>query len=234
MIVLFILLKIILYILLAIFAIVLAVLVIPFRYRIKGAKYDTTVVEGFGDWFFGAVKIDFGYNSGKGTSARFKLFGIKKDFKTQQKQVDSISKKKVGQKRKNVNKPAYSYFKYEVFQQVMHAVLKVLNHYKPEKFYIDVKAGFEDPMFTGLLYAIKSIGFGVLDKGNIQIRTVFEDEVLEGSFLIGGGIQIFYLILVAMEFVFTRPFRSILFKNIKFNIKRRLKKWRVISILVKA
>jgi hypothetical protein len=109
----------------------------------------------------------------------------------------------------------------------------MLNHCKPSQFRINAKVGFEDPMYTGLLCGIKNTSYAILDKYQIRLQTTFEDEVLEGNFIIGGRVQIFYLILVALEFVLTKPFRSILFKNIKIKIKRRLKRWRIVSILVK-
>lgn len=228
--------KIIIYILLALLAIFMLVLFVPFRYQVEGSKYETAMVDGFADWLFGAVKIRFDYSSQTGSKTKFGVFGFKKSLekgksKQGKKPIEKITE--ANDIRKEKDKPAYSYIKYEVFTQILKYVLKLLNHYKPSKFNIDARVGFEDPLYTGLLCAIKNSGFAILDKTNISLQTTFEDEILEGSFLIGGEFQIFYLILVAIEFVFTKPFRSIVFKNIKFNINRRLKKWRIVSILMK-
>ncbi len=226
-------LKIILYVFLTIVALVLLIVFVPFKYYAEGSKYETISVKSYASWLFGAVKINFNYSTQDGIGTNFNLFGIKKGFN--KKSEDKSVKKEWGSKAKKVkDKPAYSYFTYEVFTQGLKSVFKILNHYKPSRLRIDAKVGFEDPMYTGLLCAVRNTWFAILNKDSIRIQTNFEDEILEGSFLIGGGIQIFYLILVGIEFVFTKPFKIVLFKNIKYKIKRRLKKWPIVSILVKA
>ncbi len=226
-------LKIILYVVLTIVALVLLIVFVPFKYYAEGAKYETTAVKGYANWLFGAVAIRFSYSTQNGFDTKFSLLGIKKSFKKKN-ESKSVKQDRESKAKEAKKKPAYSYFTYEVFMQGLKSVFKILNHFKPRKFKIDAKVGFEDPMYTGLLCAIRNTLFDSFNKDSIRIRTNFEDEMLEGSFLIGGGIQIFYLILVGIEFVFTKPFKSILFKNIKFKIKRRLKKWPIVSILVKA
>ncbi len=225
-------LRIILYVFLTIASLVLLIVFVPFKYYAEGAKYETIAVKGYANWLFGAVKVNFNYSTQDGFGTNFSLFGIKKHFKKkdENKVVKQARESKVKKER---DKPEYSYFTYEVFMKVLKSVFKILNHYKPSTFKIDAKVGFEDPLYTGLLCAVRNTWFGILNKDSIRIQTNFEDETLEGSFLIGGGIQIFYLILVGIGFVFTKPFKSILFKNIKYKIKRRLKKWRIVSILVK-
>ncbi len=231
----YILLKIILYILLVLVLLLLTVLFIPFKYNINGEKMESTSLEGSVSWLFGGVKMRFNYNSENGTSTMMSLMGFQKKMDTSKKnprnkQIDKATKN--DSKKKRV-KPAYSYFTYEVLKQGLQSVLKTLNYCKPRKFNVDAKIGFDDPMYTGLLCGIQNTGYAFLDKYHIHLKTVFEDEVVEGNFVIGGGIQIFYLLLVAIGFVFTKPFRSILFKNIKIKIKRRLKRWQVISISMK-
>lgn len=227
--------KIILYILLVLLIVLLAVLMIPFKYYFSGAKYDSTRLEGSVVWLFGGLKMRFNYISGSGYNLGMTFLGFKKKFdnkKSKSQSKPNKQEKKDDYKKEN-NKPTYSYFTYEVIKKGLQTVLKMLNHCKPSQFYIETKVGFDDPMYTGLLCGIQNAGYAILDKYQIHLKTTFEDEVLEGNFIIGGSIQIFYLILVAVEFVITKPFRSILFKNIKVKIKRRLKRWRIVSILVK-
>ncbi|AEY64691.1 DUF2953 domain-containing protein [Clostridium sp. BNL1100] len=226
-------LKIILYVFLIIAALVLLIVFVPFKYYAEGSKYKTIAVKGYASWLFGTVKINFNYSTQDGFGTNFSWFGFKKGFEKKN-EDNSVKQAQESKVKKVKDKPAYSYFTYEVFMQGLKSVFKILNHYKPSRFRIDAKVGFEDPMYTGLLCAVRNTWFAILNKDSIRIQTNFEDETLEGSFLIGGGIQIFYLILVGIEFVFTKPFKSILFKNIKYKIKRRLKKWRIVSILVKA
>lgn len=229
--------KIIEYILLVLFIILLAVLMIPFKYYSTGEKIESTLLEGTVSWLFGGLKMRFNYSSESGASMVMNLLCIEKKLdsskkKPQSKQHDED--KWNNSKKKKSQKPAYSYITYEVILKGLQAVLKVLNHCKPKLFHLEAKVGFENPMYTGLLYGIKNAGFAILDKCHIQLQPTFDEEELKGSFIIGGSIQIFYLLLVAIEFVFTKPFRSILIKNIKIKIKRRLKKWRIVSISTKA
>ncbi|ACL74762.1 DUF2953 domain-containing protein [Ruminiclostridium cellulolyticum] len=225
-------LKIISYVFLIIAALILLIIFVPFKYYAEGAKNETIVVKGYANWLFGAVTIRFNYNTQDGFDTKFNLFGIKKGFKKKN-ESEPLKQVRESKLKKTKDKPAYSYFTYEVFMRGLKSVFKILNHFKPSIFRIDAEVGFEDPMYTGLLCAIRNTWFASFNKDSIRIETNFEEETLEGSFLIGGGIQIFYLILVGIEFVFSKPFKSILFKNMKYKIKRRLKKWRKVSIFVK-
>ena len=231
----YILLKVILYILLVLVVFLLTILIIPYKYNVMGKKMDTTSFEGSVSWLFGGVRMRFNYNSENGTSMMMSLMGFRKKMDISKKmprnkQSDEDKKNEIKKKRA---KPAYSYFTYEVLEQGLQFILKALNYCKPRKFNVDAKIGFDDPMYTGLLCGIQNTGYAFLDKYHIHLQTVFEDEVVEGNFEIGGSIQIIYLLLVAIGFLFTKPFRSILFKNIKIKIKRRLKRWRIVSISMK-
>ncbi|MBC8061852.1 MAG: DUF2953 domain-containing protein [Clostridiaceae bacterium] len=229
---LYILVKIILYILLVLLIVLLAVLIIPFKYISSGEKQESTFLEGSVAWLFGGLKMKFIYNSDSGHSMTINFMGFKKNLNNKKEKEQSKAKSENNSYKKEHEKPVYSYFTSEVIKKGIQAFLKVLNHCKPSKFNLEAKAGFDDPMYTGLLYGIQGAGFAILNKYHINLKPSFEEEDLKGSFIIGGSIQIFYLLLVAIEFVITRPFRSILLKNIKIKIKRRLKKWRI-SILTK-
>jgi hypothetical protein len=208
--------------------VLLAVLIIPFKYKFSGEKLESTLIEGSVSWLFGGLKMKFCYNSNSGYDMGLNFLGIKKRFgkKGDKNQGKTNEKDKKESHEKKHDKPAYSYFTYEVLTKGLQLVLKVLKHCKPSQFHLEAKVGFDDPMYTGLLYGIQNTGFAILDKYHIHLEPTFEEEDLKGSFTIGGSIQIFYLLLVAIEFVLTKPFRSILFKNIKIKIKRRLKNGR--------
>lgn len=235
MIVLYIFGKIILYILSVLLIIIIFVLLVPFKYYFSGDRYDKAELEGSVGWLFGGLKMKFNYSSDSGYNMGMNFLGFNKKSSNKNGKSKSSSNKKDKENslNKEDNKPAYSYFTYEVIEQGLRIILKVLNHCKPRQFNIDAKVGFDDPMYTGLLYGIRGAGFAILDKYNIKLKPTFEEEDFKGSFIIGGSIQIFYLLLVVIEFMLTKPFRGILFKNIKIKIKRRLKKWRIISISTK-
>ncbi len=222
--------KILLYILLVLIILFLVVLTIPFKYYFEGKKSESTSIQGSVSWLFGAIKMGFNYSTGNGFYMEINFIGIKKALNINDRNPEIEDKKDKNYKEK----PAYSYITYDVIKKALHMVFKLLNYCKPRQFQLEATVGFEDPMYTGLLYGIKNAGLAILDKCNIRLEPTFEEEELKGRFKARGGIQIFYLLLVMMEFVFTNPFRSILIKNMKFKIKRRLKRWRIISISTKA
>lgn len=219
--------------LIVLFIVLSAVLLIPFKYYLDGEKFGSTMVEGTVSWLFGGVEMRFNYLTGKGLNTKLNLLGFKINPNSNKKSSDKVEKKEEETVKKKKEKPPYSYFTQEVLKKGLEGILKLLNHCKPRQFRLQAKVGIDDPMYTGLLYGIKGVGFAILDKYNINLQPTFEDEVLEGSFILGGSIRIGYLLLVTIEFVFTKPFRSILLKNIKLKIKRSLKTWRI-SIATKA
>ncbi|WP_242855687.1 DUF2953 domain-containing protein [Ruminiclostridium josui] len=169
-------LKIILYMFLIIAALVLLVIFVPFKYYAEGSKYETISVKGNAYWLFGAVKINFNYSTQDGFGTKFSWFGFKHGFKKKNedksvKEAQEITKKKV---KKSKEKPAYSYIKYEVLVQCLKSVFKILNHFKPSKFRIDAKVGFEDPMYTGLLCAIKNVALQFLIKTAFVFRQILK------------------------------------------------------------
>jgi hypothetical protein len=209
-------------------ALLLVFLLIPFKYTCYGEKLEDTFLEGSVSWLFGGLKMRFNYSTDNGINMAMNILGFKKKLSNKKESLKRLDKKHESDNSKKSEKPVYSYFTYGVFKQALQSVLKILDHCKPRQFCVNAKVGFDDPMYTGLLCGIK--GYAILDKYNIRLEPTFEEELLQGNFRLGGSIQFFYLLLIAIGFVFTTPFRSILFKNIKMKIKRRLKKWRIISI----
>lgn len=224
-----------LYIILILLVILLAVLLIPFKYYFEGEKLETSWFDASVSWLFGGVRMYVHYNSESKFTSSLRIMGIHKKMSWENKKVKDDSKEQ--QKGKETNKPnkqkskvPYSYLTYPVLEKGFQSILKLLNHCKPVKFKLKAKVGFEDPMYTGMLCAFTGIGFTILDKYDINLQPDFEDEKLEGCLTIGGRIQLFYLLLVAMEFVLTKPFRPILIKNMKTKIKRRMRTWQTLIL----
>lgn len=221
--------KIILYILLALLLLLLAVLLIPFKYYVRGENIDDKILEGYVSWLFGGIKMRFCYSSEEGTVMLVNFLGFKKKLDVREKKHDKKEDEKKDRNRKK-SENTYSYVTYRVVKKAFHTVMKLLDHCKPRQLEIKAKVGFEDPMYTGLLCGMQGAGFAILDRFNIRLQPTFEEEEISGSLILGGSIQIFRLLLVMMEFVFTRPFRSILLKNIKTKIKRRMRAWRILIL----
>ncbi|MDF2986325.1 MAG: hypothetical protein K0R50_1835 [Eubacterium sp.] len=222
-----------LYLVLFLLIVVLAVLLIPFRYHFTGEKLERTWFEASVAWLFGGIKLNIHYNTEEKISSSMRILGIRRRMGKNQgknKDISKAEKKDEKQKKREKSKAPYSYLTIEVLEKTFQCVLKLLNHCKPDKFQLRARVGFDDPMYTGLLCAVRGTGFAILDKYDIRFQPNFEEEELKGSLTISGRIQLFYLLLVAMEFVFTRPFRTILIKNLKTKIKRRVRRWQTLIL----
>lgn len=218
--------QIILYLLLLLLIILLAVLFIPFRYYLNGSKYGEVSLESHVSWLFGGLKVRFLYLSESGSRFTVGFLGIHRNFGGRGKETDMASKEHEKKEKKAGKKSPYSYLTRAVMEKAIEAVLKLLDHCRPARLSLNVRTGFDDPMYTGLMYGIQGAGFAILDKLNIRLEPSFEEEELTGKLIMGGSIRISYLILVGMEFVMAEPFRSIFIKNIKIKMKRRMRTWR--------
>lgn len=221
--------KVILGLLLILLAILLAIIFIPFGYFVHGEKYDEAWCLGSVSWLFGGLKVNFKYSTESKFTASFRIIGFNKRInENNSTKADKEKTTKTEQKKKSTKSP-FSYYKLEVLKKLIYCILKVLNHCKPGQLEVNASVGFSDPMYTGLLYAIRSSCSAILDKYNIRLIPTFEDEEIRGYLKVKGRIQIFYLLLVAIEFVFTQPIRGIFIKNLKFKFKRRVKSWQTLT-----
>ncbi len=230
MLILYILGQIFLFLLLILLLILMVVLLIPFRYYFTGEKLDDTWFRLQVSWLFGGIKFNTYYHS-EHISSTIGIFGVHRSITGEPGKKKKPKHKDYQDKgNKSRSKPPYSYFTTEILEKAVQCLFKLLNHCVPVKFELYTKVGFEDPMYTGLLCALQGAGYAILDKFNVRLQTSFEEEELKGSLTIAGRIQLFYLLLVAIEFLITKPFRTIFIKNQKIKIKRRLKRWRNLTL----
>lgn len=217
------------YVCLTIFAGVFLVIFVPYEYRIMGKKLEATYVKGSIIWLFGGVSINFRKSIPQKAEIFLRLFGFRKDIsgnpnKKRNKESDI-------QKKKEENKESEGYrvfLKTNVLKAIWSFVARIMKNIAPRKLYIKARVGFEDPALTGLLYGIQHIYTNDSKQYQIHIHPVFEDEVIEGRFLIRGKIWLPYLILVLVRLLGSKPFRNIWMKKIKLKMKRRKITWQSI------
>ncbi len=216
------------YLLLTMLVIILAILLIPFRYGFSGEKGESSWFSASVSWLFGGIKIYINYHSEKlETCVRF--FGIRRLISgnktvhtTVAQAAPEIQAKQKGSTRFHVNG--------DIIERAIQCIIKLLKHCKPNKIRLKAKGGFEDPMYTGLLCAIQGVGFAVLDKYEINLQPDFEEEELKGKLDIRGRIQLIYILFVALELLFSKPMRTEIIKNIKTKMKRRIKRWQTLIL----
>jgi len=170
-------------------------------------------------WLFGGIKLIFSRYSKQNKEMTVVFMGISKKLNIQEKskkEKDKADSEK-GKDTKSAKRIGFdsSYLKKDVIQKAFALVFKILKHCLPKTLSIHARIGFNDPMYTGFLCALNSQLCVLITKLDINIQPVFDEEVIEGRFSIGGRIWLPYLILVMIGFLITKPIRNILFLKMK-------------------
>ncbi len=208
------------YILLGIGILLAVIILIPYDYCIAGEKIDESEVNVLISWLFGGIKLNFRKRSHLKAELVLTLLGLKRKIETRSKSKSSnVSKKaadsinyakSVKDKDKDKHKSYFrKYLKKEIIIKILSVVRKIIKHCLPRKLSVNGKYGFDDPSYTGLMCAITHQFCWLFDKYDIDIHPVFDEEMLEGRFLISGRIWLPYLILVMIGFLITQPIRNI-------------------------
>ena len=216
MFILFIILKILLFILLIVAILLLMVLLIPFTYFSCGRRFDDLECNGSIKWLFGALGINYKYNS-NGLSAYINIFFITKHISIKSMATKGTSIK-INEPQKSKSDSKRMVISADLIKSMLHYALKALKHLKPQALEVRLKYGFEDPSMTGMACAAAGI-LTSATQYEIVLHPVFDDEVLEGSFLIGGRVQIIRLVVIGLACLFSKPFRTIYINKIKQKIR---------------
>ncbi len=215
------------YILLTIGILLAAIILIPYNYNVVGEKHAELEVSGSVSWLFGGIKLIFSRYSKQNKEMTLMFLGITKKLNIhKEKSKERKSKKeldKADSKHGKDTKTAKSkkrfdsstYLKKDIIQKVFSLVVNILKHCSPKTLTIYARIGFNDPMYTGFLCAFNSQLCFLVNKYDINIQPVFDEEVIEGRFSIGGRIWLPYLILVMIGFLITKPIRNILLAKMK-------------------
>ena len=208
------------YILLVLVIILLVIIFIPYDYNASGEKSTELELRGSISWFFGGIKLTFAHKSKQDKKMTLNILGITKKLnlleKSKEKQDRTNAKQ--GHTKPAKNKKSFdsgSYLRRDVIQKAFSLLSKILKHCRPETLSIHARVGFNDPMYTGFVCALNSQLCFVVNQYDLDIQPVFDEEVLEGRFSIGGRIWLPYLILVVIGFLLSKPIRNILLTKIK-------------------
>lgn len=213
-----ILLTILAYILILLGVLLAAIIFVPYHYGAAGDSKADLQLQGSVSWLFGGVKISFGKYSGQNSEVKLVLLGLTKKLniaKAKKKKDSTKDKTKKDKKHRDWRK----LLKKDARRKILDTLARVLKHSGPQTLMIKARIGFSDPMNTGLMCAFLSQFYTLLNKYDITIDPVFDEEVLTGRFSIGGRIWLPYLIIVMIGFLITKPIRNILFTKNKRNHK---------------
>ena len=192
------------------------VLLIPFTYFTCGRRFDDLECNGSIKWLFGALGINYKYDS-NGLSAYINIFFFSKHIAIKSMATKGTSIKIDEPKSKSDSKSMV--ISAELIKSMLHYALKTLKYLKPQAFEVRLRYGFEDPSLTGMACAAAGVLTSAAAQYDIVLHPVFDDEVLEGSFLIGGRVQIIRLVVIGLECLFSKPFRNIYINKIKQKIR---------------
>ncbi|MDP3488192.1 MAG: DUF2953 domain-containing protein [Bacillota bacterium] len=84
---------------------------------------------------------------------------------------------------------------------------KVIEHVSPQRIEAGLRFGFEDPYYTGVIGAFLYTRFG---GSSVRLTPVYDEEVLEGWFLVEGRV-----IPVVVLYVALRGYAPVVFRNIQ-------------------
>jgi hypothetical protein len=207
-----ILLNIIGWIFLILLILILLLLISPVEYMAHGQKYDSSSVHAKVRYLFGAIRFQFDKEEGSEAAYSLKVLSWSVKGKTH-----VSSKKKEDRKgKKEKSRSSIKYFLDHGYRsQLIESINKGIRHVKPKRIVINCTYGFDDPFDT-------AVTWGLLNCINIwgrdcSINPVYDDEILEGNFLVEGRIIPAAILWIIVKFRFSEPV---------INIKRNERKER--------
>lgn len=193
------------YVIMVLLFLLALIMFVPIKFKIHGQKYEKTFLKARVIWFKGLIGFHFIMIAPQKMQMYARFFGFKKKI-----EADKFKRDKERPKDKEKDKgekASRNYFEPDFLKCAFLSLKKVLWHIKPRKFIVEGRVGFEDPYVTGLMCAVLNILYAELKKANINIKTVFDDEVLEGRCLIQGRVVLAYVAYIALKLYFSRPVR---------------------------
>lgn len=193
---------------------VLLVLFIPFKYSVIARKHEDIFIKASGSWLFGLLGFVFSKRYGSKKKLYVRLlhirFGVNKDKKDKLAlKIDSDNTRRDKKPRKNNGR----FLDKNFLKTMMKAVKELFYHIKPKRFKLEGRYGFEDPFYTGVALASFNIMRPLFMKYDVNVNAVFEEEILEGNFLIKGRLIMIVVVFIGLKTIFNKNVRKILFSK---------------------
>ena len=232
------------YLLLGILLLLALVVLIPYTYEIRGGNSDQLQIQGLVSWLFGGLKIYFLRQAGQKAVITPIFFGFPlksrpsldpsrnglpaeirpEEQKAKKKKAAKVKKsEKSGSKRKvkpgKKNFPFRLYLKKDVLKAAFSLLGRILKFCLPQRLSASARLGFADPMLTGLLCALSTQSYLLPKAYDLHLQPVFDKEIYQGSFLIGGKLWLAQFIGIFLGFLTSQPIRNTLLAHLKLKIK---------------
>ena len=145
-----------------------------------------------------------------------KKISLSEEEKAERKEEEKTDTDSEKNKEEKTEKLDLDYFikmpmadKKQLFKAVVKLLKSLLKGIKPDDFYIKGDVGLEDPSTTaevvGAIYAFS----GIVNK-QIEIKAVFDKEILQGEAYAKGKIIPIYMLVCLIRFVLTKQVRKII------------------------
>jgi hypothetical protein len=205
------------YILFFILIVLLIIILIPYSYHGEVERYDRLKIRGVVSWLFGGLKVFILKEGEDEVKAKISFLGLEKDINTLGDKGERYKKKKNGSKKevkKDKKKSVkLEYFKKELIRKVLAVIKKLWRHCMPRRITAKIRAGFDNPMYTGYMCALYSQSYVLPEKYDIYFEPVFNEETIQGEASVEGRIWIAYMLVLALGLVLTKPVRKMLFSK---------------------
>jgi hypothetical protein len=195
-------LKIILYLLLFLLLLLAAALAAPVKYLAEGQKYESSFIRLETTWLFRALNFILLKEDDRKMALSIKIFG----FSIVSRKSHKEEKEKV--KRKKKKKAHGGHLGRDYINQVIGLVKAMLDHIKPRVIFAEGTYGFEDPFYTAMSCIIVNNLSSWAEGFSIKLKPVFDEEVLEGRFLVQGRAVPAVILWQLAIFRLSRPVRE--------------------------
>lgn len=188
--------------------IVLAIFIIPFRYKMRVVSQEEKSISVDIHWLFGLLGIRGIYRYASGFEGTIHILGIRQKI-NEKKLAKHGNGKRKGKKEKDKKGERNRVFSVEAFKYLLSIIRNVLCHVLPRRIEGYGLVGFGDPYYTGLLSALleslRGIGYH-----NMDIRYAFDREVYQGEIYVEGRLIIIYLVYIALRLLLHKSSRNML------------------------
>ncbi|KNY24900.1 DUF2953 domain-containing protein [Pseudobacteroides cellulosolvens] len=193
---------------------ILLILFIPFRYSVIARKHEDIFIKASGSWLCGLLGFVFSKRYGRKSMLYVRLLNIRFGINKRKKDKQSLKIESDNpQKDKKPGKNNGRFLDKNFLKHMMKAVKELFYHIKPQKFKLEGRYGFEDPFYTGVALASFNIMRPLFMKYDVNVNAVFEEEILEGNFLIKGRLILIAIVFIGLKTIFNKNVRKILFSK---------------------
>ena len=196
-----------LYVLGLLLLLLVGLLFLPLNYQVQFSSDEKTTLAARMSW---SGLVAGSYKVGRGV--KFRVLGYRISFsrssprKAKQRNEGDAKNKKTKKRRvPNID-----------IKVVWSIARKVIKHLSPQRIEADLRFGFEDPYYTGIMGALLYTRFG---GSSVRLTPVYDEEVLEGWFLVEGRV-----IPIVVLYVALRGYAPVVFRNIRTKFRSNERK----------